>query len=173
MKRFHKYNNKNRSESNANTRTGSDGVKDGFMRYSKDHYNILPPPSVLESYEEIAPGFVAKLSQMIEAEQKHRHALEARELRTAVSITRFGQLLSVLLGMGIIYATIIATETYGISLGAIICICGFMFLIISNLLAVKIHRRHATQQQYGRNKWNNNTGRKYEQYNNKHHKYRK
>ena len=42
-------------------------------RKGKLSHNILPPPSILEAYDDIAPNSAQKLFEMSEAEQKHRH----------------------------------------------------------------------------------------------------
>ena len=43
--------------------------------------NILPPSRVLESYEEIAPGSVAKLMELTKREQEHRHSWQDKYLK--------------------------------------------------------------------------------------------
>ena len=39
----------------------------------------IPPPSMMADYDKIVPGGAAMILQMAQAEQKHRHRMEARE----------------------------------------------------------------------------------------------
>ena len=43
--------------------------------------NILPPARVLESYEEVSPGSVAKLMELTKREQDHRHSWQDKYLK--------------------------------------------------------------------------------------------
>ena len=66
-------------------------VRDGFMNQSKAS-SILPSPAMLESYEEIAPGIVDKLVNLVEKEQKHRHALEEKSIKCKIIVERYKEL---------------------------------------------------------------------------------
>ncbi|MCC8417994.1 MAG: DUF2335 domain-containing protein [Rickettsia endosymbiont of Bryobia graminum] len=58
--------------------------------YSKKLGNILPPMDLMEEYESIYPGTIARMIAMAEKEQEHRHKKEkqnilayAKNIRTA------------------------------------------------------------------------------------------
>jgi uncharacterized membrane protein len=100
--------------------------------------SILPHPTTLESYEEVSPGITEKLGVMIVKEQEHRHKIEMRKIKNITSIYRFGQLLSSILAVLMIYATILIYDEYGSEmLAAVVCFCGFSFLTIINVVSMK------------------------------------
>jgi len=107
------------------------------MRHSRNNAGIFPSPAILESYEEISPGMVEKLVEMVRNEQKQRHTMEEKCMRSVMQATRFGQLLTALVAIAVIYATILVAGTYGIAFSAIICITGFSFLTLSGMLAAR------------------------------------
>lgn len=55
-------------------------------------YNILPPASVLEEYETIAPGSVDGLLDLAAREQDHRHDWQEAHLRIHSRIYKWGQI---------------------------------------------------------------------------------
>ncbi len=100
--------------------------------------SILPHPTTLESYEEVSPGITEKLGSMIIKEQEHRHKLEMRRIRNITSVYRFGQLLSAILAVLVIYATTLMYDEHGSEiLAAVVCFCGFSFLTIINIFSMK------------------------------------
>lgn len=103
-------------------------VKDGFMGYSRANPSILPSPAILESYEEISPGMVDKLVEMVEKEQKHRHRLEERKLRANKSIFIVGQFLSLLLAIAVLVATLMLVNNNNPYIAIVVAISGFGFL---------------------------------------------
>lgn len=64
----------------------------------------LPPPSILQGYEDIQPGFAERIVHMAESESAHRHELERRALDADIDATkkeflerRIGQILAFLI----------------------------------------------------------------------------
>jgi uncharacterized membrane protein len=55
-------------------------------------FNILPPASVLEEYESIAPGSVDGLLDLAAKEQDHRHDWQEAHLRIHSRIYKWGQI---------------------------------------------------------------------------------
>lgn len=109
--------------------------------YEIRSHNILPAPSILESYEEIAPGSVNKILEMAKAEQEHRHAWENKYLRSMAYTTRVGQLLGLALAVILIYTCIIMAMDGNENLAGVIAFSGFAFLMIAALASAK-SRRH-------------------------------
>lgn len=113
-------------------------VRDGFMEHSRSAASILPSPAILESYEEIAPGMVEQLVEMVKAEQKHRQGLENKYAKTIVITAQIGQILSFMLVIAILFATVIAFEK-SLYLSLAICFIGFTFLLIVKLNIANKH----------------------------------
>lgn len=108
--------------------------------------SILPHPTTLESYEEVSPGITEKLGVMIVKEQEHRHKLEMRKIKNITSIYRFGQLLSTILAILVIYSTVLMYDEYGSEmLAAVVCFCGFSFLTIINVFSIKNFKKQQEQ----------------------------
>lgn len=53
----------------------------------------LPPPHMLERYERLLPGAAARIFDMAENEQKHRHNWDTSSLQASVSSEKRGQYL--------------------------------------------------------------------------------
>jgi uncharacterized membrane protein len=85
----------------------------------------VPPPSVLERYEQVLPGSADRVLKMAEAEQAHRHAIDSQAAQTDSRVrTRrlaFGFTLAVM----------------GVSLGAVL---GGMWLIMRLFWARRARR---------------------------------
>lgn len=61
------------------------------------------PPEVLEGYNRVLPGSAERILSMAESEQKHRHALQEQDLRSAVILARHGQFFAFSIGaLGIV-----------------------------------------------------------------------
>jgi uncharacterized membrane protein len=98
--------------------------------------DILPSPSMLESYEEIVPGMSAQLLTMVKEEQEQRHKLEVKRAKMLALSNRIGQLLSFALAMAIIYFAMFFMRQNHTELAVTLIICGFAFLTIVNLAAI-------------------------------------
>lgn len=77
----------------------------------------IPPPSVLEGYEQIVPGSAERIIRMAEAESTHRQALENRVLLGDLKEARLGQIFGFLIGIFAIgcgtYAAVNGSEIAG------------------------------------------------------------
>ena len=118
--------------------------KTSFVNANKviKNISILPHPTTLESYEELSPGITEKLSFLIVKEQEHRHKFEMRKLNNITSVYRFGQLLSAMLVVFIIYTTFLIFDIYESEYLAItVCVSGFAFLTVINILATQSFKK--------------------------------
>ena len=68
--------NNNRRPTSRNARPSHNNNQRG-----RSPQSILPPSRVLESYEDIAPGSVAKLMELTKKEQEHRHSWQDKYLK--------------------------------------------------------------------------------------------
>lgn len=59
----------------------------------------IPPPDILEKYDGIQAGFADRIIKMAEAEQEHRHALEATVVRESFMEAKRGQMYGLTIGM--------------------------------------------------------------------------
>lgn len=112
----------------------SKDIRDGFMKHSKSS-SILPPPSMLESYEEIAPGIVEKLVELVEKEQRHRHIVEAKNAKYQFMLDRLYPLIAkALFIIPILIITFISSLIAKTSIisAAIICCTSCISLVIIN-----------------------------------------
>ncbi|MDJ1258081.1 MAG: DUF2335 domain-containing protein [Candidatus Midichloria sp.] len=112
-----------KNEVNKNTR-------DGFMKQSKIS-SILPSPAMLESYEEIAPGIVDKLVNLVEKEQKHRHALEEKAVKYEIMFEKYS--LVAVKGVSSLIAVLVLlisflTAKLSLFIGMIFCLSCYTFL---------------------------------------------
>jgi uncharacterized membrane protein len=67
--------------------------------YKPTHNNdktsfTLPTPAMLESYEEISPGFTKELLELVKKEQENKRANENNYLKSLNTTVRFGQILA-------------------------------------------------------------------------------
>jgi uncharacterized membrane protein len=105
----------------------------------------VPPPAALEHFERIVPGSAARLIEMAEAEQKHRHSIEAGTMFTqqeSVRLTARDNLVGMVLGfvallcgIGAAVWSVIAGASWAVSLG-------FMGLPVMIVAAELVRRRH-------------------------------
>ncbi|MDJ1407761.1 MAG: DUF2335 domain-containing protein [Candidatus Midichloria sp.] len=115
-----------KNEVNKNTR-------DGFMRQSKIS-SILPSPAMLESYEEIAPGIVDKLVNLVEKEQKHRHALEEKAVKYEIMFEKYSSV--AVKGVSSFIAVLVLlisflTAKLSLFVGIIFCLSCYAFLFFT------------------------------------------
>jgi uncharacterized membrane protein len=105
----------------------------------------LPPPAALEHFERIVPGSAARLIEMAEAEQKHRHSIESGAMFTqqeSVRLTARNNLIGMVLGfvallcgIGAAVWSVIAGASWAVSLG-------FIGLPVMIVAAELVRRRH-------------------------------
>ncbi|WP_161936792.1 DUF2335 domain-containing protein [Tepidimonas taiwanensis] len=80
----------------------------------------VPPPAALEGFERIVPGAAARILQMAEDEQRHRHAIEAASMHTkqeTVRITARDNLLGMVLGF-LALAASLGAAIWSVAIGA-------------------------------------------------------
>lgn len=113
---------------------------DGYMSQSRSLSAVLPSPTTLESYEEIKPGMVDELMELIKKEQHHRHLLEKKAINSQAYTTRIGQILAFALAIIIIYSAVSFAAERLYLLSAIVAIFGFSFLVAINFLPVLVNK---------------------------------
>lgn len=59
----------------------------------------LPPPEILEQYNQIVPGLAARIVTMAEQQSAHRQDLERTVIRKDVELARRGQLMAFAIGV--------------------------------------------------------------------------
>lgn len=62
----------------------------------------LPPPQVLKGYDEVQPGLANRIVEMAEANQKHRHGLEAIVIPASARAEARGQWFGFILALVIL-----------------------------------------------------------------------
>ena len=75
--------------------------------YRKKFEHILPPLDVMSEYEAMNPGTLARLIDMAEKEQHHRHALDFATLENSQRSIKRGQCLAIILGVFLAITTIL------------------------------------------------------------------
>lgn len=100
------------------TKTSSTREPDNSF-YRKKFEHMLPPIEVISQYEDIHPGTLAKLIDMADQEQQHRHALNLVNVENYNQAIKTGRLFA-LAFIGLICATTIGLSWLGKILGAII-----------------------------------------------------
>lgn len=104
---------------------------------------ILPPLSLLESYEELSPGITAKLADLAKVEQQHRHKIESHYAKLLRISFKTGQFLGFIVALITLYYTYqigIASEVPDPSLASTVCISGFSFLLLPVVFSYLISR---------------------------------
>jgi uncharacterized membrane protein len=104
---------------------------------------ILPPLSLLESYEELSPGITGKLADLARLEQQHRHKIENHYAKILRISFRTGQFLGFIVALVTLYYTYqigIASETRDPYLASVVCISGFSFLMLPIIFSFLISR---------------------------------
>lgn len=108
-------------------------------RYEDNHkqtveprgYGVLPAPGILESYEELAPGAVAKIIEMARREQEQRHTWENNYLRYMAYITKIGQLLGFMLAAVITFAALSLGSDGQYGMAIFITLIGYGYLMVA------------------------------------------
>jgi uncharacterized membrane protein len=102
---------------------------------------ILPAPSILQAYEDIAEGSMDRLLEMAEAEQIHRHEWENKALAAYVKAHRIGQISGLVIASTILSSTLyIASVLNDSRLAITVAVGGFLSLAISSMVASKSRR---------------------------------
>ena len=96
----------------------------------KSAYGILPAPGILESYEEISPGSVSKILELVKKEQSHRQFMEALNIRLNSLALMVGQLIAGFFALSILYYTAHFLMAGSIISAVVIAFFGFSFLLL-------------------------------------------
>jgi len=127
------HNNKKRNYNN-NNRGNNRGNRKNFSRPNQ----ILPPVSVLEQYEELVPGSMEKIVDMVDVEQDHRHRWENRALTAYIFSYRLGQVLGFFYILAILAGAFYAHKHLGDPQCAYFILAGGLgFQIITAILTAK------------------------------------
>jgi uncharacterized membrane protein len=101
----------------------------------RSHF-ILPPPAILDAYENLSPGATERLMSMAEQEQKHRHNWEDTALRSYVLSNRLGKMCGALVGLSVVFSSTYLALSGDKSTSLIIAITGFTSLTVSSLVTL-------------------------------------
>lgn len=95
---------------------------------------MLPDPTILESYDYVVDGAAAQILGMFEAEQKHRHAWEMEALKTYKTSSQLGQILGFLIAVSI-FGSAAVIGLYGNStMASFIWVFGMAIISMSGLV---------------------------------------
>ncbi len=120
-------------------------------------HTILPPASVLDSYEELLPGSVEILFDMAEREQKNRHEREQAQFEAHTRSHRIGQFFGFITSLAIVisvsYLALRGEEETAITLA----LSGFGALVLVSLISSRNRKktRHKHHHSSPRNSNNN------------------
>lgn len=116
-------------------------------QHAQVYQQILPPPSILESYEEIAPGITNSLYSLVSKEQAHRHRIEQITLSKEVRTRRLVHTLNIVLAVAIMFfATITLKRFHSPVVASVLCVSGFTFLLYSSYFLSRNHDNKSKKQ---------------------------
>ncbi len=75
--------------------------------YRKKFEHVMPPIDLMEEYENIYPGTLAKLIVMAEKEQIHRHQRDIKSIEVYESITKKGKLSAIIFMIMVCITTVV------------------------------------------------------------------
>ena len=96
--------------------------------YRKQFEHVLPPIDVMAEYENIYPGALAKLIDMAEKEQLHRHQLELKNIEAYKSLTQKGRISAVIFVLIVCITTIILAMVGDLMLASIFAVSAFLII---------------------------------------------
>ncbi len=94
----------------------------------------LPAAEVLKAYEEVSSGSAARIIEMFEREQSHRHQWEQRALRVHQVSTLLGQLLGFLVAVAIFGSATIIGLAGNASIAALIWVFGMAIVTMATIV---------------------------------------
>lgn len=98
----------------------------GFYRKQFEH--VLPPIDIMAEYENLYPGTLAKLIDMAEKEQLHRHQVEFKNLEAYKSLTQKGKISAVIFVFIVCITTIILAMVGDLRLAGIFAVSAFLII---------------------------------------------
>lgn len=113
-------------------------------------HTILPPASILDSYEELLPGSVEILFEMAEREQKNRHDREQAQFAAHIRSHRIGQFFGFVVSLSIVisvsYLALQGQEDTAITLA----LSGFGALALASLISSRSRKKGRTPHHHNR-----------------------
>ena len=97
----------------------------------------LPPPVVLQQYEEVLPGMADRILAMAEKEQDARHKLEAVVIPEAAKAFKRSQYISCIIVVVAILSTIPLSIWANPVFAGLVCAGGFLPLVITSYFGNK------------------------------------
>ncbi len=101
--------------------------------YRKKLEHVLPPLELLEEYEALHPGTIARLIAMAEKEQLHRHKLEMKNIETYENLVKKGRINSIIFTLILAIITALLTK-YNYIVASIFAVSTIGALVISMLV---------------------------------------
>ena len=122
------------------------GIKHKRNKVTNNPNKVLsfPSPAILESYEEIYPGFTKELLELTKIEQEQKKDYHKNLIKTMSLTIRISQTLSFLFSIVILYLSVNFFKSGTITAGAILFITWFVFLLILNIKYKKSDRDYYT-----------------------------
>ncbi|WHA04311.1 DUF2335 domain-containing protein [Candidatus Bandiella numerosa] len=105
---------------------------------TNNYNNKFPSPAILESYEEIYPGFTKELMELTKMEQGQKVQNHENWVKSINATLRFGQFLSFVFSVIVLYVSLNSFNNGSVKTGAIIFITWFVFLLIVNIKSNKL-----------------------------------
>lgn len=94
----------------------------------------MPSPEMLEAYDTVLSGSAARIIQMFEREQQHRHAWELRALKVHQVSTILGQVLGFLIALSIFVSASVIGRYGNPSIAAFVWVFGVAIVMMSALV---------------------------------------
>ena len=116
-----------------NVNFGTKAQKSLVAKKKANNSILFPSPAILESYEELYPGFTKELLNLtkIEQEQKEKHY---KDVQRSINITqRSGQFFSFVFSLIILYTSINLFESGLAKAASTLFITWFIFLLFLNI----------------------------------------
>lgn len=123
---------------------GKDRLNKGYSNNENDHGEninelqkkyeyLLPPVSVISSYEDIAPGTLQKIVAIAEKEQEHKHAIEKMSMIAYEKARRLGALFGLTIALSISYVTFEMSK-FSVNKSLVFAAIGFGAMVAMTLL---------------------------------------
>ena len=100
--------------------------------HQKKLFTLFPSPSILESYEEIFPGFTKELIDLVKKEQEERKNWTNHYFKLVNSSIKFGQFLAFLFSIIVLIASLYLFKNKSGGIASILFITWFTFLFLIN-----------------------------------------
>lgn len=117
--------------------------------YQKKFTHILPPIDVINEFENIHPGTLARLMDMAEKEQNHRQALDLVHFDSQARAFKAGRYFALMFMVAACLTTIALAVIASAYIGIIFAIVVFLAVSVISLLPKKKNIRQAEFEQGG------------------------